>query len=1028
MWKKLILSSVMLALGLATVAQAANIIWVSDNKNGTSTPSDKGFVDLLKAQGYNVDYQGQGGTGTPGYQFWRTLDNAKIATLNAADLIILSRDLNSGDYASNATEVTQWNGIKKPILMLIAHVARNDRWQWVETTGQNDAQPALQAVKADHFIFTGVTLDANQRVNVFTGIGSISSATTAGNGTLIATRADNNQVWIAEWKAGQVFKSTTTQTAGGPRMLFAAGATGAGGPDGTLNLTPDGQKMFLNAVRYLLSDTAAPGTATAPRPADKTTDVPRDVTLGWTAGKFAAAHDVYLGLSAVDVNNATRTNPLGVLASQGQNAGSYAPAGLAFGQSYYWRVDEVNAPPGNAVIKGPTWCFTVEPFAYPIKNVTATASSSQPAAGPEKTVDGSGLNNLDQHSTELKDMWLSGGVLPNWIQYQFDKVYKLHELWVWNSNQVVEPFVGFGAKSVKIEYSLDGAAWTELAGVPEFAQASGMPTYTHNTTVSLAGVVAQYVKLTINSPWGLAAQTGLSEVRFFYVPVEARAPQPATTAKDVAVDTTLDWRAGREVASHKVYFGTDANAVANGTATTRTVTDHSYDPGVLTLGTTYYWRVDEVNAVTYPGSVWSFTTQQYVVVDDFESYTDEEGSRIYETWTDGFGSTNNGSQVGYAQAPFAEQKIVHGGKQSMPLNYGNTGAIAISETTRTFDAPQDWTASGIKSLSLYFQGAAGNGGQLYLKINNAKVSYNGGATDMAKPAWIPWNIDLGPQTQNSAFGSPMSTVGGNLSNVTKLTIGVEGAGAKGIVYIDDIRLYPKTPEYYIPADPGKTNLVALYAFEGNTNDTSGHGWNGTLKQGTLVNSDRAGGGSALQVKKGGYVDLGNPPSLDFGTGDWTVTAWFKTAMTGTGDANMGTVYGKGGDSTGGKRIALIMSQNAEGIVTLVCDDDATRYDANSKTKTNDDQWHFVAAQREGTSLRIYIDGLLEGTTTIPATYDLAGTAQHNAYIGAITNHTDGSLYKLFSGLIDDVRVYNRALSPGEILWLAGSTSPVAKPF
>ena len=223
---------ILLALCLATVARAANLIWVSDNKNGTSAPADLGFVNLLKGQGYNVDYQGQGGTGTPGYQFWRTLNDTKIATLNAADLILVSRDLNSGDYASNTTEVSQWNGIKKPILLLIAHVARNDRWQWVETTGQNDVQPVLQAVKTDHPIFSGVTLDANNRVNVFTGVGSISSATTAGNGTLIATRADNNQVWIAEWKAGQVFKPTTTQTAGGQRMLFAAGATGTGGPGG----------------------------------------------------------------------------------------------------------------------------------------------------------------------------------------------------------------------------------------------------------------------------------------------------------------------------------------------------------------------------------------------------------------------------------------------------------------------------------------------------------------------------------------------------------------------------------------------------------------------------------------------------------------------------------------------------------------------------------------------------------------------------------------------------------------------------
>jgi hypothetical protein len=448
------------------------------------------------------------------------------------------------------------------------------------------------------------------------------------------------------------------------------------------------------------------------------------------------------------------------------------------------------------------------------------------------------------------------------------------------------------------------------------------------------------------------------------------------------------------------------------------VAEHSYAPGSLTLATTYYWRVDEVNAVTYPGSVWSFTTQAYKVVDDFESYTDKAGQEVFSAWIDGFDNpAKNGAVVGLATAvngTFCETTIVHGDKQSMPLAYDNTQA-PNSEAVLTFATPDNWTANGIKSLSLWFQGVAGNTGQLYVKINNTKVAYNGGAGVIAKLAWIPWNIDL-------------STVGGNLSKVTTLTIGIEGAGATGTLYIDDVGLYPKTPEYYTPVDPGKTNLKAQYTFEGNANDSSGNGLNGTLKQATLVASGRPDGGSALKVDKAGYADLGNPPALDFGTGDWTVTAWYKTAMTGTGDANQGTIYAKGGDSTGGKRIALIMSQNTEGVLTLVVDDDVARTDANSKTKTNDDTWHFVAAQREGTTLRIFIDGQLEGTNTVPATYDLAGTSQHNAYIGASTNNTNATQYKLFSGLIDDVRVYNRALSVGEILWLAGATTPVAQPF
>ena len=113
-------------------------------------------------------------------------------------------------------------------------------------------------------------------------------------------------------------------------------------------------------------------------------------------------------------------------------------------------------------------------------------------------------------------------------------------------------------------------------------------------------------------------------------------------------------------------------------------------------------------------------------------------------------------------APFAEKTIIHGGKQSMPLVYDNT-AFAFSEATRTFDSPQNWTARGIKTLSVYFAGVAGNGGQLYVKINSTKVAYDGDPADLARFGWQAWNIDL-------------STVG-NVSSVRSLTIGVEGSGA-----------------------------------------------------------------------------------------------------------------------------------------------------------------------------------------------------------------------------------------------------------
>ena len=78
------------------------------------------------------------------------------------------------------------------------------------------------------------------------------------------------------------------------------------------------------------------------------------------------------------------------------------------------------------VTKGDIWSFTVEPVSIPLaaSHITATASGANSAGeGPEKTIDGSGLNASDQHSTDTAQMWLSTATEPGaaWIQYEFDK-------------------------------------------------------------------------------------------------------------------------------------------------------------------------------------------------------------------------------------------------------------------------------------------------------------------------------------------------------------------------------------------------------------------------------------------------------------------------------------------------------------------------------------------------------------------------------------------------------------------------------
>jgi hypothetical protein len=149
-------------------------------------------------------------------------------------------------------------------------------------------------------------------------------------------------------------------------------------------------------------------------------------------------------------------------------------------------------------------------------------------------------------------------------------------------------------------------------------------------------------------------------------------------------------------------------------------------------------------------------------------------------WIDGYEVPTNGSLVGYENPPFAEQTIVHGGVQSMPFFYSNTGGAAYSEAERTFVVPQNWTASGVQTLVLYFHGTEGNTGQLYVKANGSKVAYGGDAGDVAKPQWNQWSIDL------ASFGA-------GLQNITTLAIGVDGNGASGTLYVDGIGLYVLAP-------------------------------------------------------------------------------------------------------------------------------------------------------------------------------------------------------------------------------------------
>ena len=767
-------------------------------------------------------------------------------------------------------------------------------------------------------------------------------------------------------------------------------------------------------------------TSSGPSPENEATDVPRGVVLSWMPGEFAQAHNVYFGTSSADVDSASADNAMGVLVSLNQDANAFDPGALDFGQTYFWRVDEVNGTPDKTVFKGDVWSFTLEPHAIPVSgsSITATASSaSNEFSTADKTIDGSGLGPNGQHDIAPDSMWYTAPVdLDPWIQYEFDRVLKLDIMRVWNSNSSAEVAIGWGVKDLEIVYSVDGTTWNVLEDANQFSRATGSPMYDQYDEIAFHGVAAKYVRLNIASNWGgILMSYSLSEVQFDMIPVYARTPEPASGSVDILPDDIVTWRAGRDSAEHTIYVGTDQNAVADGTAASIVSSTYSLDLSVmgLELGQTYYWRVDEVNeseaVAVWPGAVWNLSTRAALVVEDFEGYTNVSPNRPFQTWLDGFGysadeffpvaygGNGTGAAIGHdiwsLSSPYYDGDLMEtvstipGSGKSMPLYYTNTGGTA-SQTEREFAEAQDWTTGGVKTLSIAFRGQPGNTGSLFVKINDSTVLYERDPGNIALKQWQVWNIDL------------LST-GAALQAVTKLVIGVEGVGASGMLLIDDITLHPKAGELIVPTPPDNAGLVGHYTLDGNVSDSSGSGTHGTMMGVPVYEAGIH--GQALRLNGiDDFVDMGVPENWPSGNAPRTLCAW---GMTSSIEPGWRWLAAYGSPATGQ---AMFIGINGAGLFGGGYGDDVSVPDFWEL-----DEWSHVALTYDGVTARLYANGM--EVVSAVKTWDLVPSRAH---IGRQVNDAT----EFWDGLVDDVRVYDEVLSAEEMAWLGGKTAPIDKPF
>jgi hypothetical protein len=464
--------------------------------------------------------------------------------------------------------------------------------------------------------------------------------------------------------------------------------------------------------------------------------------ISWKPGHYAVSHNVYISSNFADVNTGAASAFWGNQAATSLFVGFFGypiPDGMVPGTTYYWRIDEVNDANAASPWKGNIWSFSMQPY---------TAYNPNPADAAE----GVALN------TRLT--WTAG----------FGG--KLHTIY-------------FGENFDTVSSATSGGA---MAGTPAYSP-PGMK----------AGKTYYWRVDETNPP-----NTHKGQVWSFSTVGAVGSPYPANGTVSAEMNPILTWKAGSVAASHQVYFGTDKDAVRKATATspeskgTKALGAESYDPGLLASGSTYYWRVDEVNAPNanspWKGPLWSFTTGDFLLVDSFEPYNNIDppaagSNRIFDKWVDGYGTTTNGALVGNELPPYAEQTIVHSGKQSMPMTYDNNRKY--SEATMTLSSNKNWTAQGVTELSLWFTGKSANSAEkLYVALNGTAVVYHDNPAAAQINKWTQWVIPL--QT--------FANMGVNLSNVTSVTIGLGTrgnttvAGSAGKMYFDDIRLNrPATP-------------------------------------------------------------------------------------------------------------------------------------------------------------------------------------------------------------------------------------------
>jgi len=391
------------------------------------------------------------------------------------------------------------------------------------------------------------------------------------------------------------------------------------------------------AVWSFTTIVALPGQASSPSPADSAVDVSVDADLSWTAGSGSSSSDVYFGTTSPGTFQGNQT------------ATTFDPGTMANDTTYYWRIDEINL---GGTTTGNIWSFTTETAAGPVTKEFGDAINTDYPGTIEDTWCRSGFDNNYSTATQLNTYTWPADTVANTIIIKWDlsaiptsatvteatlylyqtssggdssydvpvhKIVNVNPIistCTWNTYDGTNSWTGGSdggqgdADAAEDTPSLNSAnneykTWSVTNMVQDWVTA---PSSNYGMLVNSDDVASadswRYFASTEDGNTPYRPKLIVSYTTSATPPGQATNPSPADSAADVSVDADLSWTAGTDSTSSDVYFGATSPGTFQGNQSATT-----FDPGTMANNTTYYWRIDEVNAAgTTTGNIWSFTT------------------------------------------------------------------------------------------------------------------------------------------------------------------------------------------------------------------------------------------------------------------------------------------------------------------------------------------------------------------------------------------------------------------------------------